>query len=329
MSASKEDDGGLAKTDEIPNAGFHLPPEMLQAMQDVFPSNDPLDKPDFSVVDYINGLFPTEQSLSNIDDAIFKVKTEIRDLDAEIRDTLHQQTEAGDEGQRALRNAQGAIAQLFVQIRDIKQKAEKSEEVVKEITCDIKQLDHAKKNLTASITTLNHLHMLVGGVDTLESLQSRRQYGEIANLLHGLMNVLEHFDKYLVIPEIRILADRLAKIRQELGTQLLSDFQSAFSAASAKQGTPSSQLADACRVVSVLDPKIKKELLAWFIKMQLSEYLVLFEESQDTAWLDKIDKRFNWLKMFLVDFEKRFGPMFPTDWEMSESITLEFCDITR
>ena len=39
---------------------------------------------------------------------------------------------------------------------------------VKEITRDIKQLDHAKRNLTSSITTLNHLHMLVGGVDSLE-----------------------------------------------------------------------------------------------------------------------------------------------------------------
>lgn len=38
---------------------------------------------------------------------------------------------------------------------------------VKEITRDIKQLDHAKRHLTSSITTLNHLHMLVGGVDTL------------------------------------------------------------------------------------------------------------------------------------------------------------------
>ena len=39
---------------------------------------------------------------------------------------------------------------------------------VKEITRDIKQLDHAKRHLTSSITTLNHLHMLVGGVDTLQ-----------------------------------------------------------------------------------------------------------------------------------------------------------------
>lgn len=38
---------------------------------------------------------------------------------------------------------------------------------VKEITRDIKQLDHAKRHLTTSITTLNHLHMLAGGVDSL------------------------------------------------------------------------------------------------------------------------------------------------------------------
>ena len=39
---------------------------------------------------------------------------------------------------------------------------------VKEITRDIKQLDYAKRHLTNSITTLNHLHMLVGGVENLQ-----------------------------------------------------------------------------------------------------------------------------------------------------------------
>jgi prefoldin subunit 5 len=55
-----------------------------------------------------------------------------------------------------------------VHIADIKAKAEQSEKMVKEITRDIKQLDCAKRNLTAAITTLNHLHMLVGGVDNLQ-----------------------------------------------------------------------------------------------------------------------------------------------------------------
>lgn len=31
-----------------------------------------------------------------------------------------------------------------------------------------REIDHAKRHLTTSITTLNHLHMLAGGVDSLE-----------------------------------------------------------------------------------------------------------------------------------------------------------------
>ena len=41
---------------------------------------------------------------------------------------------------------------------------------VRDITRDIKQLDVAKRNLTTAITTLNHLHMLVGGVITLKKV---------------------------------------------------------------------------------------------------------------------------------------------------------------
>ena len=40
------------------------------------------------------------------------------------------------------------------------------------------------------------------------ALTHRRQYGEAANLLEGVTNVLEHFNKYMAIPQIRQLADR-------------------------------------------------------------------------------------------------------------------------
>lgn len=43
------------------------------------------------------------------------------------------------------------------------------------------------------------------------------------------------------------------------------------------------QLKEACFVVNILDPKVKRELLTWFVKLQLSEYLVLFGENQDVS----------------------------------------------
>ncbi len=47
------------------------------------------------------------------------------------------------------------------------------------------------------------------------------------------------------------------------------------------------------------------------------------------AWLDKIDRRYAWIKRTLVDFEDKFGGMFPPSWEVSERICVEFCEITR
>ncbi|CAH6785897.1 Vps53 [Phodopus roborovskii] len=243
-------------------AVLQLTPEVQLAIEQVFPSQDPLDQADFNAVEYINTLFPTEQ--------------------------------------------------------------------VKEITRDIKQLDHAKRHLTTSITTLNHLHMLAGGVDSLEAMTRRRQYGEVANLLQGVMNVLEHFHKYMGIPQIRQLSERVKAAQTELGQQILADFEEAFPSQGTKRpGGPSNVLRDACLVANILDPRIKQEIIKKFIKQHLSEYLVLFQENQDVAWLDKIDRRYAWVKRQLVDYEEKYGRMFPREWYMTERISVEFCHVTR
>lgn len=117
-------------------------------------------------------------------------------------------------------------------------------------------------------------------------------------------------------------------------------------------------LRDACLVANVLDPRIKQEIIKKFIRQHLSEYLVLFQENQDVsvvysmfsqsdsqygvwiwiltlvskmqvAWLDKIDRRYAWIKRQLVDYEEKYGRMFPEEWCMTERIAVEFCHITR
>ncbi|XP_061073023.1 vacuolar protein sorting-associated protein 53 homolog isoform X1 [Conger conger] len=323
------EDEELEFADDL-EAILHLTPEVQLAIDQVFPSQDPLDRADFNAVEYINTLFPTEQSLANIDDVVNKIRLKIRRLDDNIRTVVRGQTNVGQDGRQALEEAQKSIQQLFGKIKDIKDKAEKSEQMVKEITRDIKQLDHAKRHLTTSITTLNHLHMLAGGVDSLEAMTRRRQYGEVANLLQGVVNVLEHFHKYMSIPQIRQLSERVKAAQSELGTQILADFEEAFpSQGSKRPGGPSNVLRDACLVANVLDPRIKQEIMKKFIRQHLSEYLLLFQENQDVAWLDRIDRRYAWIKRQLVDYEEKYGRMFPAEWCMTERIAVEFCHITR
>lgn len=65
----------------VPEDGLKItpvafPPEVESALASLLPSEDPLDQPDFSTVDYINTLFPTEQSLTNLDDVIEQMRFE-------------------------------------------------------------------------------------------------------------------------------------------------------------------------------------------------------------------------------------------------------------
>ncbi|CAL7944694.1 unnamed protein product [Xylocopa violacea] len=254
------------------------------------------------------------------------MELQIRTIDKEIRSVVRGQTNVGQDGKAALEDAQKVIKQLFVHIKDIKDKAEQSEEVVKEITRDIKQLDFAKRNLTASITALNHLYMLVEGVDYLKVLTQKKQYGKIILPLQAVMEVMQHFNNYMDIPQVKQLSDEVRQIHIELAQQITADFKQAFSGQNPKYF---SQLTQGCLVLSVLDPKVKRDLLTWFVGIQLQEYAHLFDENQDFAWLDKIDRRYAWIKKHLLDFESKFSTIFPQDWEISERIAVQFCNVTR
>ena len=330
-----EEDVNHLVVDNIVTAGSYqkellkYPDEVQAAINEIFPSDDPLDTPDFDPVDYINELFPTEQSLVNLDDVLSDYKCKIGVIDEDMRRIVRGQTNVGEDAAASLEEAQAAIIELFAQMRDIKTKAAESETMVRDITSDIKQLDTAKRNLTSAITTLNHLHMLVGGVSTLQAQTINRQYGDAAMLMQGLLEVLAHFKDYTDIPQIKELSNQVRSIQDQLGEQITEDFKVAFSPENAKTFAPSRQLAEGCLVISTLDGKWKRNLLKFILAHQLSEYAIIFNDAEEVAWLDKIEQRYHWLKRHLVDFQERIGTMFPPDWELDERIAVEFCDTTR
>ena len=61
-----------------PSEPLFFPQSVQAAISEVFSADeDALDAADFSAVEYINELFPTEQSLTNLDDTIVDLKGKI------------------------------------------------------------------------------------------------------------------------------------------------------------------------------------------------------------------------------------------------------------
>lgn len=64
-----------------------------------------------------------------------------------------------------------------------------------------------------------------------------------------------------------------------------------FLASARQNASEAVRLSSMCRVVCVLAPNVHAELCQWYVQQQLREYKVLFDDTQDQAWLDQVDKR--------------------------------------
>ncbi|KAK6056452.1 Vps53-like protein [Cooperia oncophora] len=253
------------------------------------------------------------------------VESEIHDLDVELAALVESHDEVGAQGEAALQEAQKAMSELERRIDSIRGKTRSSDEIVREMTRDIKQLDIAKRNLTSSITTLHHLHILLTGVDSLAVWVDHRDYASIARQLPAILNVLQLFDDFQEVEQMAKITNRLNKLKQALTVQLASDMKAVFQA-----GQLSERVTDMCRVAAALEGSVKSNFCRWFIDQQLSEYTVLYAENEEGAWLDKIEERYKWYVRKLTDFERTgLAKVFPPDWDMGRLMTKEFCNVTR
>lgn len=81
------------------------------------------------------------------------------------------------------------------------------------------KLKKISSNLSQELLELFRLVMVVGAAHCYNvlldhcarcrALTRKRQYGEVANLLEGVVNVLDQFQKYKAIPQIGQLTDKL------------------------------------------------------------------------------------------------------------------------
>jgi len=297
------------------------------------PAEDLFEGPDFDVVECINQRFPNEQSLVTIEEHIGFIRYKIQQHDEQISSAVRGQTLIERDGRDELDKATTIISELMHRIHDMKSQAKKSEQTVNEITCDIKQLDNAKRNLTSAVTMLNNLHILVESVEKLKEIYNKNEYRQAASILAGIQDVLKQFSNYKHIPQINYLSEEIDRLCDNITDRINFDFKRLFEVPSAKHSMGKEDIkliAEACLVVSLLGNETRENLIEWFLELQLTEYNALFKDSQvQMSSLNGVDKRFAWLKKHLLEFEEKYGFLFPPPWQMSERMAVKFCKITK
>ncbi|GAM17722.1 hypothetical protein SAMD00019534_008970 [Acytostelium subglobosum LB1] len=305
-------------------------PELQAAINDIIPSQDPIDRYDFNPVKYINENFPTEQNLNHLDTFMARLRQKIAKIDEEIIQEIRLQSSTGAKGKEDLENAKRSINELLKKIADIKSKANKSEQMVTEICKDIKSLDYAKKNLTSAIKTLKQLHMMVMCVEQLKEGVKTKEYAKVAQLLEATADFAEGFKNYRDSPKIAALNSDLESIRTTVKDQIYTDFKNYIpSTSNVSRGDEDNRWRSACLVVDALGQEMKKDFLRWFCDIQLSTYKSSFTVDEEHSQLKNVKRRYKWLVRQLNQFKLEYAGVFPVTWKMEENIAYEFCCITK
>lgn len=287
---------------------------------------DAFDTEQFDVQRYVNTMFPSESSLVDLDPLVITLRQKVQRVDAEILGAVRAQSSSGARARGELAGAQSAIEELVGRIHEIQRKAEQSEMMVQEICRDIKKLDNAKKHLTATITALRRLSMLVNAVDQLQLSVERHEYGEAAHLLEAVQQLSSHFQSYTHIPKVAELKGRLTALERSLQINTLREFELLG------EEPPSplllERLRSCCMVVEALGYQARDELIDAVCRREMGVYTQIFATIGDTAKLERTVNRYKWL-LKRLEARKEIWAIFPPGWHVPQLLCIMFCNITK
>lgn len=302
------------------------------ALKELVQSPDPLDAADFDPIEHINAFFPDEESLAegklenHLKDLRSKVLTLSDTIQRDVREFSSQRSRTTASVEKSTR----ALEELFLKIRAIQTKAEHSEVMVQEICRDIKSLDYAKKNLSASILALKNLHMLVSLVEELERVSKAKNYRKAVGLLCAIDDLLGLFEQYKDVPKISALSNQVQRTKDELKTQIFAELKKSLpNSPLLEDAEHLRMLHEACQVVDVMEEKTKADFFSWFTKKQMEVYEAGYAPGEEGGTLVAAERRFPWLRRELRSYDEKFGKIFPVKWNVPGLLSKEFCLRTR
>lgn len=246
-------------------------------------------------------------------------------LQAEVAQLSETLTKEQDPGR--MQRIQELIAGLLSQMNRIREKATESEAIVRSITKDIQRLDHAKKNLALSMTTLKRLQMLVNGLEQLDIFVKERQYPQISQTLGAVKQLSIFFKPYMAIDRIAAVWRRFQESQGAVRGLVEEDFE-AFVLKDPSKPISSTIIADCCLVVDVLGDDVRNHLIDKYCNMELKDYRRIFRPTDEAGQLDNLSRRFSWFRRILGLHEEEHANVFPASWNVGKILCGKFTEIT-
>lgn len=281
----------------------------------------------YDPVEHLNAIFSHPSTLSSVSKTSQTLRSHQHEFDYEIATLVAQQSTSDVESVRRMQTAKDDLAELFQKIEGVRERAMQTEQAITEMTADIKKLDHTKRNLTISMTTLKRLQMLTTAYEQLRGLSTSRQYKECAQLLQAVIQLMAHFKSYRSIDQIATLSRNVSDLQRELLEQICEDFEVTFAKAEVAQ--QKGMLAEGCLVMDALGDNARSRLITWYCNTQLREYRQVFRGNDEAGSLDNISRRYSWFKRMLKTYDDQHTAIFPQSWRVNEMLANSFCEGTK
>ncbi|KAK7205852.1 putative GARP complex subunit Vps53 [Myxozyma melibiosi] len=290
---------------------------------------DPLDQTDYDPVTHLSEIFAAPETFSAVPQVRKSLRSYSRGLDDKIEELLAAQTAAEPSVQRVAQ-AHTELSEIFEHIETVRKRAVVAEDVITEMTADIRKLDETKRNLTASMTMLKRLQMLTTAYEQLGLMVKNREYKDAAQLLEAVTELVGYFKSYRSITQIANLSKNVASLQYNIAEQVSADFEMAVDGRKPEfMGDRSTVLQEACALIDALGESYRQRQITWYCNVQLREYRNIFRGSEEAGSLDNISRRYSYLKRMLKSLEPQIHQIFPPHWLVAEALCRSFCEITR
>ncbi|KAJ3215505.1 Vacuolar protein sorting-associated protein 53 [Clydaea vesicula] len=256
---------------------------------------------DFSITEYINEIFKTEESLTTIDVVLMKLRTQIIKIDKEINSNLTNQFDAGQHSEQELASVKKNISLLYEKIKTMKENALKSESM--------------------------RLQMIVLAMNQLKIIAKNKQYSDTSQLLLAIKQLLINFENFKNVKQVQTIIENMNRFEADLKKQIFMDFEESFVGGTLR--TPAKKLYDACLVVDILHKDEKKHLIDWYCEMQLKDYIQIFRNNPEVSGLADVSRRYAWIKRLLKTYDEEHATTFIQEWKVPEILCEKFCLVTK